>query len=85
MTVDINNRTEYEVAVKYLKFNEKPNRMDELRADRMYFSTSRLFSQKLSNFSKIRGSDSGSIAVLECLVQDLKLRLAKWAIRKLKN
>ena len=36
MTVDINNRTGYEVAVKYLKIKENPDRMDELRADFEY-------------------------------------------------
>ena len=33
MTVDINNKTGYEVAVKYLKIKENPDRMEELRAD----------------------------------------------------
>lgn len=36
MTVDINNKTGYEVAVKYLKIKENPDRMEELRADFEY-------------------------------------------------
>ena len=36
MTVDINNGTGYEVAVKYLKLKENHERMEELRADFEY-------------------------------------------------